>query len=109
MAAVTSSIMLMSQNTNNHFDIFNIIIGENFLTHSSNMFWPVTIFKKLSISILVKFDRYFNGQFLVKSTKYAYIRVQRVKISQNRYFDFGFTLLSVLTVLTVIFDQSLMT
>ena len=54
--------------------------------------------KKLSFSILLKFDRYFNGQFLVKCTKYAYIRVQRVKISQNRYFDFGLTLLPVLTV-----------
>ena len=42
--------------------------------------------------------RYFNGQFLVKCSKYANIRVQRFKISQNRYFDFGFTSLPVLTV-----------
>ena len=80
LPAVTSSIMLRSQNKNNHFDIFNIIVGENFLTQSSNMFLPVTIFRKISFSIWVKFDRYFNGQLLVKCTKYAFIRVQHVKI-----------------------------
>ena len=40
----------------------------------------------------------FNGLVLVKCAKYAYIRVQRVKINKNRHFVFGFTSLPVLTV-----------
>ena len=48
--------------------------------------------------IFPKFDRYFNGHFLVKCARYVYICNQRVKISKNRHFVFGFTSLPVLTV-----------
>ena len=55
----------------------------------------------------------FNGLVLVKCAKYAYIRVQRVKINKNRHFVFRFTSLPVLTVFngfsTVILDRKLMT
>ena len=63
MAAVTSPIMLMSQNINNRFENLNIIPGLNVHIRSLNVFWPVTICKKLLNSILPKFDRYFNGRF----------------------------------------------
>ena len=63
--------------------------------------------KLLYISIFRKFDRYFNGRFLVKRIKYAYIRVQRVEISKNRHFVFRFMSLPVLTVFqTVILNKS---
>ena len=74
----------------------------NFVGHSFEMYRNKNA-KALRVHSVIllwsyRLFRYFNGQFLVKSTKYAYIRVQRVKIIQNRYFDFGLTLLPVLTV-----------
>ena len=40
--------------------------------------------------------------FWVKNTKYAYIRVQQVKIYKNRHFVFKFLSLPVLTVFSTV-------
>ena len=45
MAAVTSPIMLMSQNINDRFENLNIFVYENFLVHTFNVLWLVTILK----------------------------------------------------------------
>ena len=102
MAAVTSLIMLMSWNICSRFQNLNMIRNGKFLFCSLKGFWSKTILKKLLFSIFLKFDRYFNGRFLVKCTIYAYIRVQRVKISKNRHFVFEFTSLPVLTVFSTV-------
>ena len=94
---MTSLIMLMSWNICSRFQNLNMIRNGKFLFCSLKGFWSKTILKKLLFSIFLKFDRYFNGRFLVKCTIYAYIRVQRVKISKNRHFVFEFTSLPVLT------------
>ena len=47
----------------------------------------------------------FKRSFLVKYTKYAYIHAQRVEISKNQHFVFGFTSFLFLTVFQPSFWQ----
>ena len=78
-----------------------------FLSCGFNRFGPISALELLYILMFLNFDRYFNGRFLVKRIKYAYIRVQRVEINKNRYFVFRFMSLPVLTVFqTVILNKS---
>ena len=98
MAVVTTSIILMSQNVNDRFENHDIILCENFLFHTWNVFWPMTILKKLSFFQFGRNLTVILTEFLVKWTEYAYIRIQRVKASENQHFVFSSTSLQVLTV-----------
>ena len=59
----------------------------------------MTILKK---AVLFQFGKnltvIFLTEFRVKLNEYAYIRIQRVKFSENQHFVFSSTLLQVLTV-----------
>ena len=61
MAAVTSSVMLMSKNINDRNNNLKMIVCGKFHFDYLSRFSLKTNRKKLLISILLTFDRYFNG------------------------------------------------
>ena len=95
IAAMTSSIMLISKTKNDLYRNFKVLISENVHLKTWICFYRWKIFKKLLFWILLKFDCYFNGHFwsnLLKMHIFSFNRSRSVRngilFLDSRHFRF---------------------